>query len=87
MSPFCCAVLSFLPAFFPPCRIRQWTGDTQGWYRMGTSPVFGSAGRGYLFIYSMLTLAFLVLMLFRGATFQYASLTGSQRLHKNMLHK
>jgi hypothetical protein len=40
-----------------------------------------------VFIYAMLTLAFLVLMLFRGASFQYASLTGSQKLHKAMLHK
>jgi hypothetical protein len=35
----------------------------------------------------MLTLAFLVLMILCGAQFQYASLTGSQKLHKRMLHK
>lgn len=51
------------------------------------APVLGNPGSAYVFIYAMLTLAFLVLMLFRGYTFQYASLTGSQRLHSNMLHK
>lgn len=49
--------------------------------------MLSSPGQGYVFIYAMLTLAFLVLMLFRGAQFQHASLTGSQKLHKNMLHK
>jgi hypothetical protein len=44
-------------------------------------------GRDYVFIYAMLTLAFLVLMLCRGATFQFGALTGSNRLHKSMLHK
>jgi hypothetical protein len=44
-------------------------------------------GQAYVFIYSMLTLAFLVLMLFRGYNFQYCSLTGCQRMHKEMLHK
>lgn len=68
-------------------RIRQWTGDTQKWYAAGVAPVFGKPGQAYVFIYAMLTLAFLVLMLFRGFTFQYASLTGSQRLHAAMLHK
>jgi hypothetical protein len=68
--------------------VRQWTGDTRGWYRAGQGPIFGGyAGKDYAFVYGMLTLAFFVLMMFRGATFQYASLTGSQRLHKNMLHK
>lgn len=74
-------------AVFAPGRIRQWTGDTLGWYSGTSTPVLGSASAGYLFIYSMLTLAFLMLMLFRGWVFQYASLTGSQRLHKHMLHK
>jgi hypothetical protein len=71
------------------CRIRQWTGDTRGWYKAGVSPIAGltNPGSAYVFIYAMLTLAFFVLMLFRGYTFQYASLTGSQRLHSNMLHK
>jgi len=68
-------------------RIRQWTGDTRGWYKAGVGAVFPSPGQSYVFIYAMLTLAFLVLMLFRGATFQYASLGGAQRLHKKMLHK
>jgi hypothetical protein len=47
----------------------------------------GNPGSAYVFIYAMLTLAFFVLMMCRGATFQYASLTGSQRMHTNMLHK
>jgi hypothetical protein len=68
--------------------VRQWTGDTQGWYKRGYGGVFpGPAGPSYVFIYAMLTTAFLVLMLFRGHTFQYASLNGSQRLSKAMLHK
>jgi hypothetical protein len=69
------------------CRIRQWTGDTRGWYANKTFPVLSSAGSAYVFIYAMLTLAFLVLMLFRGWNFQYCSLTGSQKMHKKMLHK
>jgi hypothetical protein len=82
--PACCLLL-----FFPPYRIRQWTGDTRGWYAAGVSPIAGMPvpGQAYVFVYSMLTLAFLVLMLFRGAQFQHASLTGCQKLHKHMLHK
>jgi hypothetical protein len=78
-----------LCAFSVSCRIRQWTGDTRGWYKAGVSPIAGMPvpGQAYVFIYSMLTLAFLVLMLFRGGTFQYCSLTGCQRMHKEMLHK
>lgn len=85
-TAYCCTCL--LP-FFAPCRIRQWTGDTRGWYAAGVSPIAGLPvpGQAYVFVYSMLTLAFLVLMLFRGAQFQHASLTGCQKLHKHMLHK
>jgi hypothetical protein len=66
--------------------VRQWTGDTRKWYVNGP-PFFGAAGPAYVFIYGMLTLAFIVLMLLRGATFHIWSLGSSQRLHKNMLHK
>jgi hypothetical protein len=67
-------------------RVRQWTGDQRGWYKNGP-PFFGKAGSANVFIYGMLTLAFLLLMIFRGATFQFCSLTGSDRLHRNMLHR
>lgn len=69
------------------CRIRQWTGDTQGWYKNKSNPVFNAPGQAYVFIYGMLTLAFLVLMLFRGHTFHMAGLGGAQKLHKKMFHK
>jgi hypothetical protein len=66
--------------------VRQWTSDQRGWYRNGP-PFFGNAGSANVFVYGMLTLAFIVLMVFRGANFQYCSLTGSDRLHRNMLHR
>lgn len=69
------------------CRIRQWTADTRGWYALKNQPVLSTPGSAYVFIYAMLMLAFLVLMLFRGWNYQYCSLTGSQHLHKKMLHK
>ena len=68
-------------------RVRQWTGDTRGWYKAGVGGVFPSPSASYVFVYGMLTLAFLVLMLFRGANFQFCSLTGSDRLYRSMLHK
>lgn len=66
--------------------MRNWTGDLRGWYKTGP-PFMGGAGSAYVFIYGMLTVAFLVLMLFRGANFQFCSLTGSDRLHRDMLHR
>ncbi len=67
--------------------MRQWTGDTRGWYRNKDQPVFGSPSSAYVFIYGMLTLAFIVLMLFRGHNFQWCTIQGSQRLHTEMLHR
>uniref|UniRef100_A0A383WNY2 Uncharacterized protein n=1 Tax=Tetradesmus obliquus TaxID=3088 RepID=A0A383WNY2_TETOB len=68
--------------------VRQWTGDTRKWYVNGPPmTIFSAAGPAYVFIYGMLTLAFIVLMLLRGSTFHGWSLGASQRLHKNMLHK
>jgi hypothetical protein len=68
--------------------VRQWTADTRKWY-IGGPPFFqnNGAGHAYVFIYGMLTLAFIVLMLLRGATFHKWSLGASQRLHKKMLHR
>uniref|UniRef100_A0A383VW30 Uncharacterized protein n=1 Tax=Tetradesmus obliquus TaxID=3088 RepID=A0A383VW30_TETOB len=66
--------------------VRQWTGDTRKWYVTGP-PFFGGAGKAYVFIYGMLTAAFIVLMLLRGATFHLWTLGSSQRMHKSMLHK
>lgn len=71
----------------PICRIRQWTGDTMFWYRIGRAPFLGAPGQAYVFIYGMLTLAFLVLMLLRGHTFHMCGLGGAQRLQQDMLHK
>lgn len=58
------------------------------WYRTGAPPApFTAAGRAYVFIYGMLTLAFLVLMMFRGHNFHICGLGGAQRLQQKMLHK
>lgn len=57
------------------------------WYRIGRAPFLGAPGQAYVFIYGMLTLAFLVLMLLRGHTFHLCGLGGAQRLQQDMLHK
>jgi hypothetical protein len=67
--------------------VRQWTGDTRKWYFTSAPLLDGRAGPAYVFIYGMLTLAFIVLMLLRGATFHLWTLGSSQRMHKSMLHK
>jgi len=69
------------------CRVRQWTGDTLGWYANNSAPFLGSAGKAYVLIYGLLTLAFLGLMLCRGASFHLWTLGSSQRLHSSMVHK
>jgi hypothetical protein len=66
--------------------VRQWTGDTLKWYANG-APFFGSAGKAYVFIYGVITAAFICLMLLRGSTFHLWTLGSSQRMHKSMLHK
>ncbi|WIA12457.1 hypothetical protein OEZ85_012492 [Tetradesmus obliquus] len=66
--------------------IRQWTGDTMFWYRLGRAPFFSAPGQAYVFIYGMLTLAFLVFMIFRGHNFHMCALGGAQTMQKRMLH-
>jgi hypothetical protein len=60
----------------------------RGWYS-GANPVplLGGAGQAYVFLYGMMTVAFLVLMLFRGAFFHLWTLGSSQRMHAKMVHK
>jgi hypothetical protein len=67
--------------------VRQWTGDTRGWYKAGAPFFGGKAGPAYVFLYAMITAAFLVLMLLRGSTFHLWTLGSSQRMHRSMLHK
>jgi hypothetical protein len=68
--------------------VRNWTGDLQGWYSgRNAVPVFGGAGKAYVFLYGMMTACFLVLMLFRGATFHLWTLGSGQRMHAKMVHK
>eukprot|EP00775_Hariotina_reticulata_P004687 gene4687-4939_t len=67
--------------------VRQWTGDSRGWYKNKDQPMFSYAGASYVFIYAMLTLAFIVLMLFRGTCFHGWTLGSSQHLHSKMVHK
>ena len=69
------------------CRVRQWTGDTQGWYKQGYAPVLGGAGPAYVLFYGIITGAFLLLMLCRGGTFHAWTLGSSQRMHSKMVHK
>jgi len=68
--------------------VRNWTGDLQGWYK-GTNPVplMGAPGKAYVFIYGCMTACFIVLMLFRGATFHLWTLGAGQRMHSKMVHK
>jgi hypothetical protein len=47
----------------------------------------GDAGKAYVFLYGMMTVAFIVLMLFRGATFHFWTLGSGQRMHAKMVHK
>jgi hypothetical protein len=68
-------------------RVRQWTGDTRGWYKNGGQPLFTYAGASYVFIYAMVTLGFIVLMLGRGSCFHWWTLGSSQHLHSKMVHK
>jgi ABC-type multidrug transport system fused ATPase/permease subunit len=66
--------------------VRWWTGDGQGWYKNNNSPFGIPAGNSYALLYGILTIAFIVLMLFRGAFYHLWSLGASQRLHSAMTH-
>eukprot|EP00878_Enallax_costatus_P000230 GHUV01000294.1.p1 GENE.GHUV01000294.1~~GHUV01000294.1.p1 ORF type:complete len:1290 (+),score=442.33 GHUV01000294.1:122-3991(+) len=90
---FCFSLLWFLSAQtsrqISDYWVRQWTGDTRGWYKAGRPgySLFSAPGPAYVFIYGMLTLAFIFLMLLRGSTFHLWTLGSSQRMHKKMVHK
>ena len=66
--------------------MRQWTGDTRGWYKAGAGP-FMAAGPSYVLFYGVITAAFLFLMLCRGGTFHTWTLGSSQHMHSKMVHK
>lgn len=68
------------------CRVRQWTGDTLGWYKSGSTP-FLSPGQTYVMFYGIIVAAFLLIMLCRGAAFHAWTLGASQSMHSKMVHK
>lgn len=71
-----------------PCRVRQWTGDTQKWYAMGKPALPGLLpGHAYVLVYGIITAGFITLMLCRGSAFHWWTLGSSQHMHKKMVHK
>jgi len=66
--------------------VRWWTGDGQGWYAAGVTPFGLPPGNSYALLYAIITVMFLVLMLFRGTFYHLWALGASQRLHTGMVH-
>jgi ATP-binding cassette, subfamily C (CFTR/MRP), member 1 len=67
--------------------VRWWTGDGQGWIAGEPPSPFGlPGGNSYALLYGILTIMFLVLMLFRGTFYHLWALGSAQRLHSGMTH-